>query len=86
LKETDVKKIALALVAVPALVLAACGDRDADTNTAADINTEATANEADADVNAAEAANDALNTAGNLAEETGEAVENAAEAVENAVD
>ena len=85
-----VKKIALTFVAVPALVLAACSG-NTEANNTADLNTEATANEAVEDLgNAETAAENALDTAANLADQTGEAVENAADAVgnvaENAVD
>ena len=57
------KKIALALVAVSALGLAACDDRNATTNTA-DTNTEPAVNEANADLgNAQDAAGNALDGA-----------------------
>ena len=80
------KKIALALVAVSALGLAACGDRT-ESNTAADTNTEATANEANGDVsNAQDAANNALDELGDAAENAGEAVENAVDAAGDAAE
>ena len=67
------KKIALALVAVSALGLAGCGDRDAHTNNAVDTNTEAAINEANADLeNAQDAADNALDAAGSALDNAGE--------------
>ncbi len=81
------KKIALALVAVSALGLAGCGDRDAHTNNAVDTNTEAAINEANSDLeNAQDAADNALDAAGSALDNAGEAVENAADATEAAVE
>ena len=86
LKEPQVKKIALTLVAASVFGLAAC-DRgtDADTNAANDI--EAAENEANGDTsNALEAADNALDAAGNMVENAGEAVENAADATGEALE
>src|SRR5688572_6315876 len=86
LKGLSVKKIALALVAVSALSLAAC-QQGSEANTAADTNTEATANEAVDDTNSAlEAADNALDAMGNAAENAVEAGENAVEAAGEAVE
>lgn len=78
------KKFALSLVALSALGLAACGDRD--TTNAAAGNTAETQNEANADVNAAGAAQDALDTMGNAASDVGNFVENTADATGDAIE
>jgi len=85
-RKSTVKKIALTLVAVPALALAACNDASETANTA-ENNTEATTNEAVEDLgNAETAAENALDTAANLTEQAGEAIENAADAAGEAVE
>jgi len=85
-----VKKTLIALIAVPALTLVACGETNT-ANNAADLNTEATANEAVEDLGNAQndsenAAENALDDAANLAEDAGEAIENVAEDAGNAVE
>lgn len=78
------KKLALSLVALSALGLAACGDRD--TTNAAAGNTAETENAANADVNAATAAQDALDTMGNAASDVGNFAENTVDAAGNAIE
>jgi hypothetical protein len=86
LKETEVKKIALTLVAVSALSLAACqGGTEA--NTAVSTDAENAINQANSDLENAQAvAANALDTMSNQVEAAGAAVENATDAASAATD